>query len=533
MNFKNKFMPIAFALVLVTGVFIGNRLNNTFGGHLPGGSPASNYNKLNELLNYIENEYVDTVDNKKLVERTIENVLGNLDPHSGYIPAEELQSANEPLQGNFEGIGVEFHLLNDTILVVSPISGGPSERVGIQAGDRIVEIEGKNVAGKGITNSEVMKKLRGQGGTIVHVGIKRAGEKSIMKFAITRGKIPLYSMDVAYMVNSNTGFIKISRFGANTYDEYMEAFKKLKKEGMTQMILDLRGNPGGYLNSAISLADEFLDAKKLIVYTQGKSHPKEIYNASSNGSFHKGKMVILIDEGSASASEILAGALQDWDRASIVGRRSYGKGLVQEQSVFPDGSAVRLTIARYYTPTGRCIQKSYKGGLEQYNNELLNRFKRGELENADSISFSDTVKYKTPGGKILYGGGGIMPDVFVPLDTTGETGFSSAIFRNGLISSFSYVYVDKNRKMLNELKTPETFNKQFSISPQILRDFVAFAEKAGVKAGKGQLEKSSGILKIFLKAYIARLIWKEEGYFPIINSEDKTFKKAMEVLNEK
>jgi len=533
MNFKNKLMPIAFALVLITGVFIGTRFNHSFGGKNVGRSSNAQYNKLTDLLHYIENEYVDTVDRKKLVENTIEEMLGSLDPHSAYIPAEELQAANEPLEGNFDGIGVEFHLLNDTILVVSPISGGPSEKVGIKAGDKIVEIEGKSFVGKGVTNNVVMKKLRGPGGSVVHVGVKRSGVKSPLKFAITRGKIPLYSVDVSYMVNKEVGYIKISRFGSNTYEEYMQAFKKLKKAGMQEMILDLRGNPGGYLNSAISMVDEFLPSGKLIVYTKGKAHEKEVYNATATGSFEKGKLVILIDEGSASASEILAGALQDWDRAEIIGRRSFGKGLVQEQSVFPDGSAVRLTIARYYTPTGRCIQKSYQGGLEKYNNELLDRFKHGELENADSISFSDTIKYKTPGGKIVRGGGGIMPDIFIPLDTLGQTNFSSAVYRNGIINNFSYSYVDQNRKNLQNYKSPVEFNKMFQIDSGVYGQFLEFAAKSGLKGGSGQPEKTNKMLKLYLKASIARMIWKDEGYYPIIHSDDQSVLKALEFFRKK
>lgn len=531
MNTKNKFLPIAFALVLITGIFLGSKLSNTLVG-IPAKSSTGQFTKLNSLLNYIQNEYVDTVNSKDLVENTIENLLSNLDPHSAYIPAEELASANESLEGNFEGIGVEFHILNDTILVVSPISGGPSEIAGIQAGDRIVIIEKENVAGKGIKNNEVMKKLRGQGGTKVKVGILRRGEKGVLYFTITRGKIPLYSVDVSYMVNENTGFIKVSRFGASTYEEYMEAFEKLKKRGMTQLILDLRGNPGGYLNSAISLADEFLEDKKMIVYTEGKAHAKEVYNATKTGLFEKGKLVLLIDEGSASASEIVAGALQDWDRAYIIGRRSFGKGLVQEQSVFPDGSAVRLTIARYYTPTGRSIQKPYKAGLEQYNNELYDRYKHGEFESADSVRFSDTLKYKTPAGKTVYGGGGIMPDIFVAIDTSGTSSLSSAVFRNGLISSFSYNYVDRNRKKIKSFETPENYKNKFTVNSELFQEFINDVKESGIKVDENDLKISSPLLKMQLKAYIARLIWKEEGFYPIINSEDKVFLKALETLEK-
>lgn len=489
------------------------------------------FNKLNDVINYINQEYVDTVNQKKLVETTIGEMLHKLDPHSAYIPADELQSSNEPLEGNFDGIGVEFHLEDDTIMVVTAISGGPSESLGIQPGDRIIEVDGKNVANIEITNAQVMQSLRGPRGTKVKVKVYRKGKK--IDYTITRGKIPIYSVDVAYMLSKETGYIKVSHFGDKTYEEYVDGFMKLRDLGMKNLVLDLRGNPGGYLKTAIQLADEFLPEKKLIVYTQGRSRPKEVYSATTNGYFEKGALVVLIDEGSASASEIVSGALQDWDRATIVGRRSFGKGLVQEQSEFPDGSAIRLTIARYYTPTGRCIQKPYDGNYNDYENELSDRLKHGELLNSDSIHFPDSLKFTTPGGKIVYGGGGIMPDIFVSLDTSGSSQYFSDISSKGLITEYVYKYVDNNRTNLTSYKSFDEFNSNFKINESILNGFVAYAEKNGVKKDAVGLRTSDLIIKTQLKALIARQVWKNDGFYPVIQSIDNTLKKALELIDKK
>ena len=489
------------------------------------------FNKINDVINYINLEYVDTVNQKKLVESTIEDMLHQLDPHSAYIPADELQASNEPLEGNFEGIGVEFHVQNDTIMVVAAVSGGPSESLGIQAGDRIIKVDGKNVANVNITNSQVMQALRGPGGTKVNVAIFRYGQK--IDYSITRGRIPIHSVDVAYMLDNVTGYIKVSHFGDRTFEEYLDGFLKLKEKGMQNLVLDLRGNPGGYLKTAIQLADEFLPDKKLIVYTEGRSRPKESYLATSRGYFETGAVVVLIDEGSASASEIVSGALQDWDRAVIVGRRSFGKGLVQEQSEFPDGSAIRLTIARYYTPTGRSIQKPYEGNYEQYENELVNRFKRGELLSSDSIHFPDSLKYTTPGGHVVYGGGGIMPDVFVSLDTSGSSNYFSSLIAKGLVSEFAYNYLDDNRKFFKKFKSFDDYNKSFFIDDKLLNNFVNFAERKGVKPDDEGLKTSSEIITTQLKALIARQLWKNEGFYSVIHTMDVTLKKALEQLEKK
>ena len=489
------------------------------------------FNKLNDVINYINQEYVDTVNQKKLVENTIEEMLHRLDPHSAYIPADELQSTNEPLEGNFDGIGVEFHIQDDTIMVVTAVSGGPSDALGILPGDRIIKVEGKSVANIHITNQMVMQNLRGPSGTKVKVTIYRKGKQ--IDYSITRGKIPIYSVDVSYMLSPETGYIKVSHFGDKTYEEYVDGFMKLKEKGMKNLVLDLRGNPGGYLKTAIQLADEFLPEKKLIVYTQGRSRPKESYSATTNGFFEKGALVVLIDEGSASASEIVSGALQDWDRATIVGRRSFGKGLVQEQSEFPDGSAIRLTIARYYTPTGRCIQKPYDENYSEYENELSVRLKHGELLSSDSIHFSDSLKYTTPGGKVVYGGGGIMPDVFVSLDTSGFSEYYSNLSSKGLITEFVYKYVDNNRGTLNKYKNFDDFNNGFRINESIYNDFVSYAEKNGVKPDAVGMKISDEIIRTQLKALIARQMWKNDGFYQIIQTLDKALTKSLELIEKK
>lgn len=524
------YLPVVFALVLILGILIGSTfsLKNDQGTISIDGN--NQYSKIDEILKYVNDQYVDTIKGKELVDKTIVSLLANLDPHSSYITAEELTASNEPLQGNFEGIGVEFNIVDDTIRVIAAIPGGPSEAVGVQAGDKIIKVDGKPVAGIKITNKQVMENLKGKGGTKVKVSILRRGKKALLDFVITRGTIPIYSIDVAYMVSPKVGYIKISRFGATTYDEYMAAFEKLQKQGMQQMIIDLRGNGGGFLNTAVEITDEFLGEGKEIVYTIGKSRPRKDYKATAKGNFENGKLTVLIDDGSASASEILAGALQDNDRATIVGRRSFGKGLVQEQSEFTDGSAIRLTIARYYTPTGRCIQKSYADGLDAYYEEENNRYANGELENADSIKINDSIKFVTPGGKIVYGGGGIVPDVFVGLDTTGRSLYLSEALFTGTVNDFAFEYSDKERQSLKAYKTLDNFNKSFQISPAIMNEFVAYAEKNKIKRNDKELKISERILKNQLKALIARNIWNGEGFYQVIQSQDNILKKAVELM---
>jgi carboxyl-terminal processing protease len=467
------------------------------------------------------------------VESAIRAMLENLDPHSTYIPAEDLKAYTEPLQGEFDGIGIEFHIQDDTIMVVAAVSGGPSEQLGIQSGDRIVEVEGKNVASIGVRNEDVLRMLRGKSGTKVNIAILRRGVEKPIDFEITRGKIPINSVDAWYMITNDIGYIRIGQFGAYTYEEYREAYMALSEKGMKKLILDLRDNPGGYLQTAIKIADEFLPENKLIVYTKGKSRPHENYLATSRGFFEEGAMVVLIDEGSASASEIVAGALQDWDRATIVGRRSFGKGLVQEQSSLPDGSALRLTIARYYTPTGRSIQKPYTAGYDEYVKELFERQAHGELEYSDSIHFADSLKFTTPGGKTVYGGGGIMPDVFVPMDTSFVTAFYSDVFSKGALGQFAYDYVDQNRKSLVTYKSFEEFNRSFTISDEVYNSFVKYAHNKGISKDDKGVVRSAKKIKVTLKALIARQLWKGNGYYPVVNSDDITVAKAVQILSKK
>lgn len=492
-----------------------------------------NQNKLDELLNYVLREYVDTLNRDSLTDKTIETLLGNLDPHSAYIPAADLQATNEPLNGNFEGIGVEFNLLRDTIYVVTAIPGGPSEKAGIKSGDKIIFVDGKKVAGIGITNEMVFKNLKGKGGTIVNIGLLRFGTSKIEYFKITRGKIPIYSIDASYMMDSITGFVKISRFASTTFIEFESALAKLDKLGMKQLILDLRGNPGGYLDAAIDICDEFLPKGKMIVYTQGKNRPRQNSTATEQGRFEQQKLVILIDENSASASEIVAGAIQDNDRGTIIGRRSFGKGLVQEQNEFKDGSAIRLTIARYYTPSGRSIQKPYtNGNIEDYYNEEMERYDSGELVNADSVKLNKKLKYTTPAGKIVYGGGGIMPDYFIPIDTTKLSRYISELLYKNIINDFALEYVNKNRANLKYASAKE-FNQKFVVSASLVNELKAYANKNNIKTKANDFEKGLDVLSNQLKAYIAKDIFNQEAWFFVKNSHDDACKRALLLLYSK
>lgn len=525
----NPFFPLILALVLIAGVFAGTFLN--FSDKPDSRNIAHSANgKIDNILDYIQLNYVDTISRDNLEEKTLTSMLHSLDPHSDYIPASELKDVNEPLQGNFEGIGVEFNILNDTITVVNPISGGPSEKVGIIAGDKIIKVDGKNMAGVKITNKQVFERLRGDHDTKVKVSVKRKGSKGLLDFTITRGEIPIYSLDVAYMATKDVGYVKISRFAANTYEEYQTAFNKLKKLGMKKLIVDLRGNGGGYLNAAVNLADEFLSKGMQIVYTKGKASPKKQYMATDKGSFESSSLVILIDEGSASASEILAGAIQDNDRGTIIGRRSFGKGLVQEQLELPDGSALRLTTARYYTPSGRCIQKTYKDGNEAYYNEEYDRYNNGELLSADSIHFADSLKFRTAGGKIVYGGGGIMPDIFVGLDTSYRSGFLTKVFFSGIVNEFGFEYVDKNREKFKSYKSAEDFIRTFNLTEDIMQDFYSYAQKNGVQKNEKDMARSGDYLKNQLKALIGRNLFSNEAFYPVIHKQDKVMMKAVQVL---
>ncbi len=523
--------PIRNSLLIIVGIIIGSFI---FRGHGPVEGDLSKKTggggKVDNVLDFIVRNYVDTLNRNELEDKTLTDLLTQLDPHSQYIPAIDLKEVNEPLQGNFDGIGIEFNIVSDTIRVVHTIEGGPSQRVGVKAGDRIVKVDGQNVAGVKITNKKVFEKLRGSKGTKVNVDVKREGVKGLVNFVITRGGIPIFSVDAAFIAAQNTGYIKISRFAASTIEEFQSAFNKLSSQGMRQLILDLRGNGGGYLNTAVDLADEFLSKGMLIVYTKGNHSQKHTYFATDKGGFENKPLVILIDEGSASASEIVAGALQDNDRAILVGRRSFGKGLVQEQIEIPDGSALRLTTARYYTPSGRCIQKPYNKGLEAYYNEEYDRFENGEMLSADSIHFADSLRFKTVSGKTVYGGGGIMPDIFVPLDTSYRTAFLNKVLYKGVINDFAFAYSDQHRNELLKFKEAKIFVKEFVLIPDIFKAFMQYADKNGCKAEENAILKSKGFISNQLKALIGRNIFDSEAFYPVILNDDKVFNVALREL---
>lgn len=495
---------------------------------------AKEANKFERMLRIVDSKYVDTVKADQLVETAIVGMLKDLDPHSQYISKKDKQRMNEPLQGNFEGVGIQFNIFKDTILVVSAISGGPSEALGIQAGDKIVEIEGETVAGIGITNRDVIDQLRGPKGTEVTVGIKRGGIKRMLDFKIKRDKIPIFSVDAVYMATPKIGYIKLNRFASTSMQEINEGMTKLKAEGMEHLILDLRGNGGGYLRTAVALADEFLGSRELIVYTEGRSYPIDKKYASERGNFEKGKLVILINEGSASASEIVSGAVQDHDRALIIGRRSFGKGLVQKPYPLPDGSEVRLTVSRYYTPTGRCIQKPYEEGADAYRKEIRDRFEHGELYSQDSIDVPDSLVYHTlQNGREVYGGGGIMPDIFVPADTSMTSKTYRNILRKGLLNDFTLTYLDRNRKELEkEYKDKDDFIKNFEVTPELLEDFLKHCEKKEVERNEDDLAVSETLIKVQLKALVARSLYKTSAYYEVSNQLNDAYLMAIQVIED-
>ena len=522
----NPFTPIFFAIILLLGILIGNILK-----------PILSHNqesKISDIIHYVEEKYVDTVNKEKLNELAISGMLQSLDPHSVYIPAAEFNNANDVLVGNFEGIGVQFNILNDTIIVVNTVSGGPSEKIGIRSGDRIVKVDGKKVAGIKMTNNDVMHLLKGEKGSKVKVGIIRKGVTSLLEFIIIRDVIPTYSVDFSYMVNKSIGYIKISSFSGTTHEEFVKALKKLKGQGLKKLIIDLRGNSGGYLETAIKIADELLPDKKEIVYTEGAHHKREYAYAKNDGLFESNELIILIDEWSASASEILAGAIQDNDRGIIVGRRSFGKGLVQEQIKLKDGSAFRLTIARYFTPTGRCIQKSYQKGIDDYYNEFILRVMSNGKEESDTLVGIDSLRFKTPKGKIVYGGGGITPDFIVGQETEGVSPYFNLVNNKGYIFQFSLDYVDKYRTSIsNQYKSPSSFINGFIVTNEIFNDFVAYSKLKGVIENTKEISTSQSLIKNRIKAFIARNLYDEAGFYPIFLTTDKTFLKALELLIEK
>lgn len=494
---------------------------------------------LKKLLNAeyaIQNFYVDTVDENKMVENAIVGMLEKLDPHSSYTDAKETKEMEEPLVGEFSGIGIQFNMKQDTLYVIQTIPGGPSERVGILAGDRIVTVNDSTIAGVKMKNTDIMKRLRGKKGSKVTVQVKRGSNKELITFRITRDNIPLYSVDACYMVDDITGYVRISRFGAKTYDEMMESLDKLKKQGMKQVIIDLSDNGGGYLNAAIDMCNEFLDRDQLIVYTEGVKSPRNEARAFGNGKYKDLKLVVIANQYSASASEIFSGAMQDWDRAVIVGRRTFGKGLVQRPFKFEDGSMIRLTVARYYTPSGRCIQKPYKkGDKKAYDEDLLDRAKEGEYYNLDSIQFNDSLPYTTlKYARRMYGGGGIMPDIFVPVDTSEYSTYYRDMVAKGIVNQFSIDYVDKHRKqLLATYKDVHAFDAGFSLTDDDMKRFIEMGEKDKVKFDEEKYRTSENVLRLMIKGLIARDIYSDTGaYSIIVNHRNNDLKEALRIIHD-
>ncbi len=522
-------MPVLMMLALAAGIWIGMRFfaaPDASGrvGSLP---PTGQGKQLSEILYYIDAFYVDSVDTDSLMQHTIETLLSQLDPHTAYIPAKDLEVVSADLQGNFEGIGVEFSLVRDTIFVVAPIINGPSESVGIRAGDKIITVEDKTVAGVGITNREVIDLLRGRKGTEVRVGVQRGRNSELLPFTITRDQIPTYTVTTAFKLDQQTGYIKLSRFAANTYEEFLAALQSLKAEGITNLILDMRGNPGGYMSRAIEIADEFLAGNALIVYTDGKLDQFDSQeHAKKEGLFEEGALIVLIDEGSASAAEIVAGALQDNDRALIVGRRSFGKGLVQKPIGLSDRSQLRLTISRYYTPSGRSIQKPYDTETD-YESEILERYFNGEYFALDSTKLDLEHRYQTRGGRTVFGGGGIVPDYFVPRDTSYFSPLLDALVRENLFREFAASYVRDYGEAWAD-KTAVAFVEQFSIDPKIEADFWALAQSRNIPRNPTHEARSGAYIKNLLKAFIARLIWQEEGFYRVYLQTDEAVKAALQ-----
>lgn len=531
---SSRYIPIIIAISIIAGIGIGTFYANRFSNNTNPGlgiiNPTSN--KLNGLLQIIGDQYVDTVNINELIEDAMPQILGELDPHSSYIPAKDLQAVNDDLRGSFSGVGIQFTIQQDTIHISDVIAGGPSEKVGIMAGDRIVEIDDSAFVGKIVTNSESMKRLKGPKGSEVKLGIFRHGEKEILHFTIVRGDIPVKSIDASYMLNDKFGYIKIEKFGETTYPEMLIALARLHQENCQGIIVDLRGNTGGYMEVAIQMVNEFLPKGKLIVYTEGRKFPRRDYPSNGTGSSQQLPIIVLLDEGSASASEIFAGAIQDNDRGTIIGRRSFGKGLVQQPIEFNDGSAIRLTIARYYTPSGRCIQKPYnKGNDAQYELDILTRYEHGEFFSQDSIKQDESHIYYTSLGRPVYGGGGIMPDIFVPQDTTGVTSYFSMAVNRGLTLQFAFQYTDQNRAKLQKFENADDLLKYLK-TQNILEKFARFAESKGLKRRNLLMYKSKELFERNLYGNIIYNMLNMEEYLKFLNQSDKTVLKALEVLEK-
>lgn len=528
---RNKVNMRISKIVFILGIAAFNIVNQPVSSQEVSESTA----KIGRTLSLIESFYVDSTDLNKVTEKTIVELLKSLDPHSVYISAKDVKEMNEPLNGNFEGIGIQFNLLRDTIIVIDPISGGPSEKVGILSGDRIISIDGEKVTGIGISTAGVRSRLLGMKGTKVNISVFRRGENNILDFTITRDKIPINSLDAAYMLDRETGYIKLNKFAATTNKEFSEAVSELKKSNMKNLILDLRSNGGGYMIAATDVADKFFADKKLLVYLSGRKTPRQDFNSTGDGVLANARIAVLTDEGSASASEILAGAIQDWDRGVIVGRRTFGKGLVQNGYYLTDGSMIRLTIARYYTPTGRLIQSPYTEGYDKYLENFYKRYTDGEMVSADSVHFPDSLKFKTLINKrTVYGGGGIMPDLFVPADTSKYSTYYRNLVRKGIMNSFTLEYSDKNRgKISAEFKTFDEFSKKFSFTPDEVAAFIKKGEDGGVKYNESEFELSKDEILKGLKALVASNIWKTNEYYRIANEGDIVIRKALQLVSDK
>lgn len=519
--------PLVISIAIVLGIVIGNYISTKK-------FTLDKDRKINAVLNLIQSEYVDSIDVKDLVEQAIPAIIGNLDPHSYYIPASDIRAENEKLDGSMSGIGVSFFMMNDTANVDQVIPNGPAEKVGMLAGDRIISVNGESIVGGTLTAEGIRSKIRGEKGTKVRIGVKRNTSKKTLTFTITRDDIPMNTIDVSYMLDDKTGYIKIAQFGKNTYDEFFAALSKLKKDGASRYIVDLRGNPGGYMEMAILMVNEFLEQGELIVYTKGRKEREDIQVWSDDqGSFHDAQVAVLIDEYSASASEIMAGALQDNDRGLVVGRRSFGKGLVQKQIYLPDSSAIRLTIARYYTPSHRCIQKDYTlGDEDDYSKELYDRYSHGELYSADSIKMDKSKIFRTANGRIVYGGGGIVPDIFVPNDTTGITTYYRAVANLGLLQQYVYTYVDINRDQLKNVKTVKQLMGMMPSDDALTYDFVCYARDNGVPMRWYYINLSRSLIARQLRALVIRDVLGSEEFYRYYNRTDNTVNAALKALND-
>ncbi len=521
---RNLISGLFLAVLLFSGI-------NSFAQVNELGAVQKNQLKYARLMRIVDSYYVDSTNIDDLTEKAIIKVLGELDPHSAYISKDEVDAMNEPLKGSFNGIGITFNIFKDTLLVTTTIPGGPSEKVGLAPGDRIINVDGENIASVGLKNSDVFRLLKGPKGTKVALQILRKNTEGMLNFTIIRDKIPMYSLDASYMIDDATGYIKINRFSATTNNEFKEAIAELKTQNLKNLVLDLRGNGGGYLNAAIDISNQFLGEKKLIVYTKGTNEPERKFNATSKGEFEEGNLVVLINSGTASASEIVSGAVQDWDRGIVIGRRSFGKGLVQRPFNLTDGSVVRLTTAHYYTPSGRCIQKPYEG-VENYRGDFQSRYDHGELFNADSIDFDDSQKYQTlKNERTVYGGGGIMPDIFIPMDTSSNYSYYNRLRGANLVYPLVLDYIDKSREQLvKKYDTFKKFNEKFEVEDKLVDQLVADGEKEGIEKNEESLKNTKGIIKKDIKALLARDLFTRHHYFQVINNGDKTIEKALEVI---